>query len=56
MGKIIGVDQNPNGTHADRCPPAAKWGDNSIARPTTQAYRDNFDRIFRKKDKDSKDK
>lgn len=27
------------------------WGDNGSARPTTDAYRDNYDKIFNKEEK-----
>lgn len=47
--------QNGGSSHAERMPEPARWGDNSIARPTSQAYRDNFDAIFGKKTYQAKD-
>lgn len=40
-------------THAERASQGSlngvSWGDNGPARPTTQAYKDGWDRIFGKK-------
>jgi hypothetical protein len=51
MGKIVSATVGKAGSNKDRQPDVAKWGDNSVARPTTKAYRDKYDAIFRKKDK-----